>query len=92
MQKASENLEFEKAALLRDRIRAIEKASASQKILDNEFQNADIIALADNQDRCCISVLVYRNGRLQDKISFEMTDYAEDSVLDAFYSAVLSGT
>lgn len=84
MLQASENLDFEKAAVLRDRMKAIEKASASQKILDNEFQNADIIALADNQDRCCISVLVYRNGRLQDKISFEMTDYAEDSVLGSF--------
>lgn len=85
MQKASENLEFEKAALLRDRIRAVEKAAASQKILDNRFQNADIIALADNQDRYCISVLVYRNGRLQDKISYEFSQPAEDSVLDAFF-------
>ncbi|MBR1553810.1 MAG: excinuclease ABC subunit C, partial [Oscillospiraceae bacterium] len=84
MQKASENLEFEKAALLRDRIRAIEKASDSQKILDNEFRNADIIALADNQDRICISVLIYRNGRLSDKINYEITEQAEESVLDAF--------
>ncbi|MBR7083726.1 MAG: excinuclease ABC subunit UvrC, partial [Oscillospiraceae bacterium] len=84
MLEAAENLEFEKAAVLRDRMKAIEKAAASQKILDNEFQNADIIALADNQDRCCISVLVYRNGRLQDKISFEITDYAGEAVFDSF--------
>ena len=84
MQKASDNLEFEKASVLRDRIRAVEKASDSQKILDNEFRNADIIALADNQDRICISVLIYRNGRLCDKISYEITEQAEESVLEAF--------
>ncbi len=84
MQTAAENLEFEKAAQIRDRIKAIEKAAASQKILDNEFQNADIIALADNQDKICISVLIYRNGRLQDKINFELEEQAEENFFDAF--------
>ena len=84
MQKAAENLEFEKAAQLRDRIRAVQKAAASQKILDHEFRNADIIALADQQDKICISVLLYRNGRLQDKINYEIHEQAEENSFDSF--------
>ena len=84
MEQAAEQLDFEKAAMLRDRIRAVEKAAASQKILDNDFKNADIIALADNQDILYISVLIYRDGRLQDKLNFDFREQADESVLDAF--------
>ena len=84
MQKASENLDFEKAAVLRDRIYAMQKAGSAQKILDNRFENADVIALADNQDCISVSVLIYRNGRLQDKLNFKIQAYAEESVLNAF--------
>ena len=84
MQKAAENLDFERAAVLRDRMRAMQKAGASQKILDNRFENADVIASADNQDQISVSVLIYRNGRLQDKLNFKIQDYAGDSVLDSF--------
>lgn len=84
MQEASENLDFEKAVILRDRIRAIHKASESQKILDNNFKNADIIALANNQENLCISVLIYREGKLFDKLNFRFQENAEESVLDAF--------
>ncbi len=84
MEQAAEHLEFEKAAVLRDRIKAIEKASASQKILDNQFRNTDIIALIENQQTVFISVLIYREGRLQDKQHFSFADPAEDAVLDAF--------
>ncbi|MDE6730689.1 MAG: excinuclease ABC subunit UvrC [Oscillospiraceae bacterium] len=84
MQKAAKNLDFERAAVLRDRMRAMQKAGASQKILDNRFENADVIASADNQDQISVSVLIYRNGRLQDKLNFKIQDYAGDSVLDSF--------
>ncbi len=84
MQQAAEELNFEKAAILRDRIRAIERAAASQNILDNAFQQADVIALADNQDKVCISVLIYRNGKLQDKYSFTFREQAEENILEAF--------
>ena len=86
MEQASENLEFEKAVVLRDRIRAVQKAGQSQKIIDNHFRDADVIASADNGDDLCISVLMYREGRLCDKQNFHFHDEAdtEELPLSAF--------
>ncbi|MBQ9696526.1 MAG: excinuclease ABC subunit UvrC [Oscillospiraceae bacterium] len=84
MERASENLDFEKAAMLRDRIRAIQKAGESQKIIDNRFRDADVIGTADNGDDLCISVLMYRDGRLYDKENFHFNEEADESPLDAF--------
>ncbi len=70
MQKASENLEFEKAIILRNRLNAIKSAGESQKIIGNEFVNSDFIAMTQINDMVCTAVLVYRNGRLCDKQSF----------------------
>ncbi|MCR5718259.1 MAG: excinuclease ABC subunit UvrC [Oscillospiraceae bacterium] len=84
MERAAENLDFERAAQLRDRIRAIQKAGESQKIIDNNFRDADVIGTADNGDDLCISVIMYREGRLWDKQNFHYQEEAEESALDAF--------
>ena len=84
MEQAAERLDFEKAAALRDRIRAIQRAGESQKIIDNHFRDADVIASADNGDDLCISVLMYREGRLYDKQNFHFADEADEAALDAF--------
>ena len=70
MEQAAENLEFEKAAKIRDTISAITKAAESQKIIDEKINDGDFIALSQNVDNSCISVLMYRGGRLRDKASF----------------------
>lgn len=70
MLEASENLEFERAAKLRDRINAIAKASESQKIIDEDRRDCDVIAAALLGGNACISVVMYRGGRLFDKASF----------------------
>ena len=91
MEKAADELDFEQAASLRDRIRAIEKVSESQKIIDENMKDADIIALAENVEIACASVLMYRGGRLFDKVSFmlgeiEDTVKMRDDFLYQFYS------
>lgn len=91
MERAAEALDFERAALLRDRIRAIQKAGESQKIIDNNFRDADVIASADSQDELCISVLMYRDGRLHDKQTFHFTDHADDAELEAFVTQFYHG-
>ncbi len=84
MEQAAENLDFERAAMLRDRVRAVQKAAESQKIIDNRFADADVIATADNGDDLCISVIMYRQGRLWDKQNFHFNEEAYESPLDAF--------
>ena len=80
MNAAAEALDFEKAAMLRDRIAAMKKASEKQKIINNGVETADIIASAEFYDGIYISVLMYRAGRLYDKAvyEFDIPDSGED--------------
>ena len=81
MMEAAENLEFERAAKLRDRINAITKASESQKIIDEDRRDCDVIAAAILGENACISVVMYRNGRLFDKASFFLGQEDDTSLM-----------
>ena len=81
MEQAAENLEFEKAAVLRDRINNITRASQTQKIFDPDIDNTDIIASVSDPDGTCVSVIVYRNGKLVDKNSYFFEGTENDSSL-----------
>lgn len=92
MNAAAEELNFELAAKLRDRIAAISKAADSQKIIDPNMKDTDIIAISQNSEKACASVLMYRGGRLFDKADFflgEKEDQSEmrESFITSFYSS-----
>lgn len=74
MEEAAENLEFEKAAKLRDRIQAIARLHNSQKIFDYKTDDYDIVALAQNISLASVAVVKYRGGRLIDKENFFIGD------------------
>ena len=74
MNEAAENLEFEKAAKLRDRIQAIARLKNSQKIFDYKTEDYDIVALAQNVSLASIAAVKYRGGRLVDKENFFIGD------------------
>lgn len=77
MEQAAEDLEFEKAARLRDRIAAITRLTAQQKILDYK-QEYDIVGMAVNVGMASFAVIKYRGGRLVDKENFFIgEEYAE---------------
>ncbi len=78
MNRLSDNLEFEKAAVLRDRIAAITRSADTQKIFEENMPDTDIFALAKNGDTTCISVLNYRLGRLYDKQDFILGETTDD--------------
>lgn len=84
MNQASENLDFEKAIMLRDRIASIKKSAQKQKIIDNSIENADIIATSEFDDKIYVSVLMYRNNRLYDKIVIEFGNNSDDDILNSF--------
>ncbi len=69
MERAAENLEFEEAARLRDRINAITRLTSQQKILDGK-QEYDIVGMAVNVGMASFAVIKYRGGRLVDKENF----------------------
>ena len=78
MEQAAEDLDFERAARLRDRIRAIQKITATQQVLLDEDKNLDVIAFAQNHLVVCAVVIQYREGRLMDKLTYFFEESSAD--------------
>ena len=81
MNAASENLEFEKAAKLRDTINAIRKIGDKQKVVAASVPEQDVFSIVGAADgaspKSCLSVLRFRDRRLFDSEHF-IIDYQED--------------
>jgi excinuclease ABC subunit C len=87
MHKASEDLDFEKAARLRDRIRALASIRAVQGINPQSFQEADVFAVALNGGMSCIQVFFFRAGQNWGNRAYfpkHEKDTTEAEILDAF--------
>lgn len=67
MEQASENLDFEYAAKLRDRIRSMQKLGDKQRVVRIAYNRQDVFASAMMGETACVGVLVFENGRLTDK-------------------------
>ena len=61
MEKASEDLDYEKAAILRDRIKALTQIQSSQKINRTNLNEADVISIFKESGRTCIQVFFFRS-------------------------------
>lgn len=91
MEEAAENLEFEKAARLRDRINSIKKINEKQKVAGSDVKEQDVFAIAQAEDKFCLSVLRFFGGRLRDNEWFifdEMNSLPEmrSELITRFYS------
>ncbi len=74
MLEASENLEFEKAAALRDRIAAIKRITDKQKVVSDGKTEQDVFAVSQMGDKTCLMVLRFEMGKLCDGEHFFLTD------------------
>ncbi len=91
METAAENLEFERAAKLRDRIAAIKKINEKQKVAGSEVKEQDVFAIAQSENKYCLSVLRFFDGRLRDNewFIFDETDFLPETryeLITRFYS------
>ena len=81
MLKASDELEFEKAAKLRDRINALKKVTEKQKVVAASVEEQDVFAVVGaphgDSPKACLSVLRFKDGRLYDSEHF-IIDLPED--------------
>lgn len=85
MLKASEALEFEKAARLRDQRMAIEKVVEKQKMVSEKRDTYDVINYARGSRKVCVQVFFIREGKLQGRESFFMEGIqGEEDVLTPF--------
>jgi excinuclease ABC subunit C len=64
MQRASEELRFERAAALRDQIHAIERVLERQKVISSDYVDSDVIAMARSDGDACVQVFFIRGGKL----------------------------
>ncbi len=93
MEKAAENLEFEKAARLRDRINAIVKVGDTQVVLLDENRSMDVWGFVKNHLMACCVVLKFREGRLSDKENFVFDEvYDLKDVRDEFMTRYYANT
>ncbi len=61
---AAENLDFERAADLRDQLKAIERITARQKVIGPDDTDQDVIAFARADGDACVQVFFVRHGKL----------------------------
>ncbi len=81
MNTAAENLEFEKAAKLRDRINAIERSVKTQSIQAGRDISCDVFAVSENSGLTSIAVVKYRKGKLIDKENYFIGDDFDSSIM-----------
>ena len=70
MERLAENEEFERAAVLRDRISAIGKLGEKQKVVSAAYPQQDVFALVSAGGKACLAVLRFSDGRLTDSEHF----------------------
>lgn len=87
MEAAAENLEFEKAAKLRDKIKAIERIAAKQKVVVKDSVCEDVFAFVQRGESACLAVLNFRDGLLAGSEHFIMP--SGDSLSQMRHEAVV---
>jgi excinuclease ABC subunit C len=70
MEQASEALEFEKAAELRDQLQAVESVTEGQKIISAGGGDEDVIAFASERNEACVQIFFVRSGKLIGRENF----------------------
>ena len=91
MNELSENLQFEEAAKLLDRIKAIRHLDEKQKVVSINVPEEDVFALVNGKKKACFEVIRFENGRLTDS-EFWLIDSVDDlssarfDLIEQYYS------
>lgn len=95
METASENLEFERAAELRDKIISVEKITEKQKIITGNFEDEDFINIYRDEKDSCIQVFFLRGGKITGREHFiieNTVDLPKGEVIENFIKEFYGGT
>lgn len=86
MKEAAGKLDFEKAAVYRDQLQALENTLEKQKIISTNMNDQDIIAAAAGDDKTCVQVFMVREGKLVHREHFLMETHEEskEEILSSF--------
>lgn len=78
MEEAAEEMDFETAARLRDRIYAINKMKDSQKVVSSKLAEQDVIAMVQGERNTAFEVFCFSNNMMTDRESFLTDGYGGD--------------
>ncbi|WP_315119028.1 excinuclease ABC subunit UvrC [uncultured Clostridium sp.] len=95
MEEAAEDLEFEKAASLRDKISSVEKIREKQKIITGNYENEDFINVFSDEKDSCVQIFFLREGKIVGREHFmlENTSGMENGeILLNFVKSFYGGT
>ncbi|HEY2815048.1 MAG TPA: excinuclease ABC subunit UvrC [Acidimicrobiales bacterium] len=90
MREASEALEFERAARMRDRLQSVRKAIERQQMVAERSEDLDVIGIADDDLEAAVQVFFVRKGRVVGRKGFVL-DKAEDLSPAQMVSKILEG-
>ena len=88
MNEAVDGLEFEKAAEIRDKISKLNSISSKQKVVSDDFEDRDIIAIAYEGKESACSILNIRDGKLVGKKQLRLS-INENEEIEEIYSSVI---
>ena len=89
MEEASKELDYEKAAIARDRIKALTQIQTSQKINQTNLNEADVISIYKETGKTCIQVFFFRSKQNWGNQAFypkHDTDDKIEEILSSFLS------
>lgn len=87
MQESAKNFEYEKAAYLRDRKMAIERASEKQKVSNITENNIDVIGIARSEIEICIEIFFVRGSKMIGREHYfykDLKDMEDKEILSGF--------
>ena len=87
MNKASEELKFEEAAEIRDRIQAIERVSTKQKVSNISENSIDVIGIAKSELQVCIEIFFVRGSKMIGREHYfynDLKDMEDKEILSGF--------
>ena len=88
MEKASKELDYEKAAIARDRIKALTQIQSSQKINQTNLDEADVISIYKETGKTCIQVFFFRSKQNWGNQAFYPKHDPEDEIKDILSSFI----
>lgn len=89
MQEASDNMDYETAAVLRDRIKALTSIQTGNMVEYADIKSADVIAIARKNDLACIQLFIIRAGQNCGNVPYfpqQTEDAGDQEILEAFIS------
>ena len=82
MEEASKNMQYEKAAYLRDKKIAIERISEKQKVSNISENDIDVIGLARSDTKVCIEIFFVRKSKMIGREHFFLNDLVDEESKD----------